>query len=78
MFATQSGTAEQFAMQLASECVMYKVGYFKEGGMLLWRGWYGTLNRVVCYFEEGGMLLWRGQYVTLKRVVCYFEEGGML
>ena len=36
--------------------------YFKEGCMVLWRGWYGTLKRVVWYFEEGGVVLWRGLY----------------
>ena len=51
---------------------------FEEGCMLLWRGLYATLKRVVCYFEEGGMVLWSGLYGTLKRVVWYFEEGGMV
>ena len=46
--------------------------------MVLWRGWYGTLKRVVRYFEHGCMVLWRGLYGTLKRVVRYFEDGGMV
>ena len=37
--------------------------------MVLWRGWYGTLKRVVWYFEEGGVVLWRGWYGTLKSVL---------
>ena len=31
-----------------------------EGGVVLWRGWCGTLKRVTWYFEEGGVVLWRG------------------
>ena len=31
--------------------------YFEEGGMVLWRGWYGTLKRVMWYFGEGGMVM---------------------
>ena len=27
--------------------------YFEEGGVVLSRGWCGTLKRVVWYFEEG-------------------------
>ena len=50
---------------------------FKEGGVLLWRGWYGTLTRAVWYFEEGGVVLWREWCGTLKRGVWYFEEGGV-
>ena len=30
---------------------------FEEGDMLLWRGLYGTLKRVVWYLEEGGVVL---------------------
>ena len=48
------------------------VWYFEEGGMVLWRGWYGTLKRVMWYFEEGGMVLWKGWCGTLKRVMWYF------
>ena len=39
------------------------VWYFEEGGVVLWRGWSGTLKRVVRYFEEGGVVLWRGLYI---------------
>ena len=46
--------------------------------MVLWRGLYGTLKRVVWYFEEGGVVLWIGLHGTLKRVVWYFEEGCMV
>ena len=52
--------------------------YFEEGSVVLWRGWCGTLKRVVWYFEEGGVVLWRGWCGTLKRVVWYFEEGDMV
>ena len=46
---------------------------------VLWRGWCGTMKRVVCYFEEDGVLLWRGWCGTLKRpVVWYFEEGDVV
>ena len=51
------------------------VWYFEEGGVVLWRGCYGTLKRVMWYFEEGGMVFWRGWCGTLKRVlfqkVCF-------
>ena len=61
------------------------VWYFEEGGVVLWRGWCGTLKRVVWYFEEGCVVLWRGCVVlwrglcgTLMKVVWYFEEGGVV
>ena len=44
---------------------------------VLWRGWCGTLKRMVWYFEEGGVVLWRGWCGSLKRVVLYFEDGGV-
>ena len=34
---------------------------------IVWRGWCGTLKRVVWYFEESGLVLWRGWCGTLKR-----------
>ena len=34
--------------------------------VVLWRGWCGTLKRVVWYLEEGGVVLWRGWCGTLK------------
>ena len=43
--------------------------------MVLWRGWCGTLKRVVWYFEDGGVVIWRG---LLKRVAWYFKEGGVV
>ena len=54
------------------------VWYFEEGGMVLWRGWCGTLKRMVWYFEEGDVVIWRGWCGTLKRVMWYFEEGGVV
>ena len=30
--------------------------YVKEGGVVLCRGWCGTLKRVVWFFEEGGVV----------------------
>ena len=53
------------------------VWYFEEGGVLLWRGWCGTLKRVVWYFEDGCVVLWRVWRGSLKMVVWYFEEGGV-
>ena len=33
------------------------VWYFEEGGVVLLRGWCGTLKMVMRYFEEGGVVL---------------------
>ena len=52
--------------------------YFEESGVVLWRGWCGTLKRVVWYFEEGCVVLWRRWHGTLRRVVWYFEEGSLV
>ena len=30
--------------------------YFEDGGAVLYRGWCGTLKRVVWYFEKGGVV----------------------
>ena len=48
------------------------------GGVLLWRGWRGTLKRVVCFFEEDCMVLWRGWCSTSTMIVWYFEEESMV
>ena len=63
---------------IGPQSLQYKVWYFEEGGMVLWRWWCGTLKRVVWYFEEGGVVLWREWCGTLKRVMWYFEEGGVV
>ena len=47
------------------------VWYIEQGGVVLLRGWCGTLKMVLCHFEEVGVVL-------LKRVVWYFEEGGVV
>ena len=36
-----------------------------DQGVVLWRGWCGTLKMVVWYFEEGGMVLWKGRVFFL-------------
>ena len=62
--------------------------------MVFWRGWCGTLKRVVWFFEEDGVVLWvpyciadRFSFLSLglefpdgilKRVMWYFEEGGLV
>ena len=48
-----------------------------NSSMILWRGWCGTLKRVIWYFEEGGLVLWRGWCVTLKRAVWYLVDKVM-
>ena len=57
---------------------IFVVRYFKEGGVVLQRGWCGTLKRVIWYFEEGGVVFRRGWCGTLKRVMWYFEEGDVV
>ena len=51
----------------------WAVWYFEEGGVVLWRGWCGTLKMVVdtlkwavWYFEEGGVVLWKGWLILCK------------
>ena len=51
-------------------------GYASQ--LVCWRGWCGTLKRMVWYFEEDDVVLWRGWCGTLKRVLWYFEEGGVV
>ena len=42
--------------------------------LVLWRGRYDTLKRVLWYFEDDGVVLWRGWWSTIKRVVWYFKD----
>ena len=43
------------------------VGYFEEGGVVLWKGWCGTLKSALFYFGKGSVVL-------LKMAVSYFKE----
>ena len=66
----------QFIYHLCNMHSYYWSGmYLEEGGVILWRGWWrgwcGTLKRVVWYFKEGSMVL-------LKSVIWYFKEGGVV
>ena len=62
---------------------MFRFGIFSLFSVLcyttvLWRGWCGTLKRVMLYFEGGDVLVWRGCCGTLKMVMWYFKEGHMV
>ena len=49
--------------------------YIQEGDVVHWRGWCGTLKRVVWYFEEGGVVcIWSIYWSGWQRLVWFGQH----